>query len=60
MCPCTYIYVYVEVYICIYHYYHHKVAKTARSFLTLSSHPSLSFIAPSSSSKLHFVFTQSS
>ena len=39
--------------------YHHHVALPAEIYLTLSRHPSLSFIAPGRSSRLHPVSTQS-
>ena len=44
-------------YLCIYHYHH--VAQLAQISLTLSRHPSLSFIASGRSSRLHPVSAQS-
>ena len=43
----------------IHHDYHHVVALTARSSLTVSEHPSLSSIVPGRFSKLHPVSAQS-
>ena len=54
----VWIYIYIYIYIYINHYHHHCMPQ-ARISLTLSSHSSLSSIAPGRSSRLHPVSVQS-